>query len=53
VPASVWWLKQFRFGPAEWVWRSLTYGGPQPMRAAAPAELAPATTSLAAGRVDG
>lgn len=26
------WLKSFRFGPAEWVWRSLTYGRPQPMR---------------------
>jgi uncharacterized protein len=32
VPASVWWLKRFRFGPAEWVWRSLSYGSPQPMR---------------------
>ena len=21
------WLKYFRFGPAEWLWRSLTYGG--------------------------
>jgi uncharacterized protein len=35
VPASVWWLRRFRFGPAEWVWRSLTYGRPQPMRIAA------------------
>lgn len=25
------WLRYFRFGPAEWVWRSLTYGRPQPM----------------------
>jgi uncharacterized protein len=25
------WLKHFRFGPAEWLWRSLTYGHPQPM----------------------
>lgn len=33
VPASVWWLKRFRFGPAEWIWRSLTYGSLQPMRA--------------------
>ena len=23
---SQWWLKQFRFGPLEWAWRSLTYG---------------------------
>ncbi|MFP2925585.1 DUF418 domain-containing protein [Pyxidicoccus sp. 3LG] len=26
------WLSKFRFGPAEWVWRSLTYGKAQPMR---------------------
>ena len=26
------WLARFRFGPAEWVWRSLTYGKLQPMR---------------------
>jgi len=29
---SPWWLKHFRFGPAEWLWRSLTYGQRQPMR---------------------
>jgi uncharacterized protein len=23
---SLWWLARFRFGPAEWVWRTLTYG---------------------------
>ncbi len=28
------WLKHFRFGPAEWVWRSLTYWRFQPMRVA-------------------
>lgn len=26
------WLRHFRFGPAEWLWRSLTYGKAQPMR---------------------
>ena len=26
------WLRHFRFGPAEWVWRSLTYWQRQPMR---------------------
>jgi uncharacterized protein len=31
---SRWWLARYRFGPAEWVWRSLTYGAPQPMRIA-------------------
>jgi uncharacterized protein len=34
---SPWWLARFRFGPAEWVWRSLTYGRRQPMRIHAPA----------------
>ena len=29
---SSWWLHRFRFGPAEWLWRSLTYGSRQPMR---------------------
>jgi uncharacterized protein len=26
------WLTYFRFGPMEWLWRSLTYGKMQPMR---------------------
>lgn len=29
---SMWWLEQFRFGPLEWGWRSLTYGRLQPLR---------------------
>ncbi len=29
---SVWWIRRFRFGPAEWLWRTLTYGKLQPMR---------------------
>lgn len=29
------WLLRFRFGPAEWLWRSLTYGRRQPFRRAA------------------
>jgi uncharacterized protein len=32
VPLSHWWLRRFKFGPAEWLWRSLTYGSAQPMR---------------------
>ena len=32
VAFSGWWLKRFRFGPAEWAWRSLTYGRRQPLR---------------------
>jgi len=27
-----WWLSRFRFGPAEWLWRSLTYLKFQPLR---------------------
>jgi uncharacterized protein len=33
------WLAKFRFGPAEWVWRSLTYWQLQPMRRASEAEI--------------
>ncbi|HTJ21690.1 MAG TPA: DUF418 domain-containing protein, partial [Gemmatimonadaceae bacterium] len=29
---SSWWLARFRFGPAEWLWRTLTYGSPPRMR---------------------
>lgn len=29
---SPWWLARFRFGPVEWLWRSLTYWKRQPMR---------------------
>jgi uncharacterized protein len=29
---SLIWLTRFRFGPLEWLWRTLTYGRPQPMR---------------------
>jgi uncharacterized protein len=30
------WLRRFRFGPAEWLWRSLTYWQKQPMRSEVP-----------------
>jgi uncharacterized protein len=29
---SGWWLARYRFGPAEWLWRTLAYGRRQPMR---------------------
>lgn len=29
---SPWWLGRFRYGPLEWLWRSLSYGHRQPMR---------------------
>lgn len=46
IVVSPWWLRHFRFGPAEWLWRALTYGarpalrrtGTVPARAGQPAE---------------
>ena len=32
VALSVRWMRYFRFGPIEWLWRSLTYGQWQPLR---------------------
>lgn len=32
IAASRFWLQRFRFGPAEWLWRSLTYRRLQPLR---------------------
>jgi uncharacterized protein len=32
VAFSRWWLARYRFGPVEWLWRSLTYGRAQAMR---------------------
>ena len=34
IPFSHWWMKRFRYGPAEWLWRSMTYLKLQPMRRA-------------------
>jgi uncharacterized protein len=32
IVLSRWWLRHFRFGPFEWLWRSMTYLRLQPMR---------------------
>jgi hypothetical protein len=32
IAASTWWLARFRYGPAEWLWRTLTYGRAPMMR---------------------
>ena len=32
VVISAWWLRRYRFGPVEWLWRSWMYGVMQPMR---------------------
>jgi uncharacterized protein len=36
VPFSNWWLKRYRFGPMEWLWRGLTYGKFPAIRLALP-----------------
>jgi uncharacterized protein len=36
IQLSRWWLARYRFGPMEWVWRTLTYLKLQPMRRLAP-----------------
>ncbi|WP_369938229.1 DUF418 domain-containing protein [Xanthomonas tesorieronis] len=36
VLISLWWLKHFRFGPMEWLWRTLMYGVRQPWRVRRP-----------------
>ena len=40
---SQWWLARFKFGPAEWLWRSMTYGTWQPFRLQSPP---PTSTSI-------
>jgi uncharacterized protein len=32
---SKWWLRRYRFGPIEWLWRTLMYGAVQPIGRAA------------------
>jgi uncharacterized protein len=31
IVLSVLWLRYFRFGPMEWLWRTVTYGERQPL----------------------
>jgi uncharacterized protein len=40
IPLSRWWLSRFRYGPLEWLWRTLTYGSLQPFRRRAPVAVA-------------
>lgn len=44
---SRWWLRQFQFGPAEWLWRSCTYGRVQPFVVRRPSTTGvPASSSI-------
>lgn len=38
IPISHWWMQRFQYGPAEWLWRSLTYGKLQSMKRQAAAK---------------
>jgi uncharacterized protein len=40
VRASIWWTQRLAFGPAEWLWRALTYGRRPPFRLRRPLEAA-------------
>ncbi len=31
ISVAHWWLSRYKFGPLEWLWRSLVYWQPQPM----------------------
>lgn len=42
---SPWWLARYRFGPAEWLWRSLTYRKRQPFRRAPASPVAMAASA--------
>lgn len=46
--ASPLWLRRFRFGPAEWLWRSLTYRHMQPIRGRATASIVDESLSSSA-----
>jgi uncharacterized protein len=46
VLISNWWLRHFRFGPVEWLWRCVTYWTPQPFRASSPGEPIGTTEAL-------
>lgn len=48
IRISGWWMERFRFGPAEWLWRVLTYGRRQPLRREQPTFIAQ-TSSPASG----
>lgn len=43
IAVARWWVRRFAFGPLEWLWRSLTYWRPMPMRLAHSPSTAPVT----------
>lgn len=49
IPLSMLWLRYFRYGPAEWLWRTLTYGRLQPFRSHVPASTSTSNEALPTG----
>ena len=39
IAYSRWWLKRYRMGPLEWLWRSVTYWRVEPLRLPPPADV--------------
>ena len=48
IAFSVWWLRHYQFGPAEWLWRSLAYGRRLPLRIESSEALAVAAAASSA-----
>ena len=42
IIASRVWLRRFRVGPLEWLWRSMIYGSPQPLLRVSASQIVPA-----------
>jgi uncharacterized protein len=45
VVLSTLWIRRFQFGPAEWLWRALTYGHRPPLRRPIPDSHCPSTVA--------
>ena len=49
MAVSMWWFTRWRYGPAEWLWRTITYGRSPEMRIARDLPVAPAPLTVPGG----